>query len=238
MKKLFLALASVALGLVAISAQDSNNAPAKRDAAADAVVVKAQLPSYPLDTCAVSDEKLGSMGDPIDLVKDGRLVRLCCKGCTKAVEKDPKDAIAKIDRAVIAQQSKTYPLKKCAVSGEDLGSMGDIIDVVDGTRLVRLCCKGCKKGYAKDPAKFMAKIDAALIESQKKTYPVKKCLVSEEPLDAMGGPIDMLYGTQLVRLCCKGCKKGFEKNPKEFLAKIDAAKKGAAKKDAAPARKG
>ena len=69
----------------------------------------------------------------------------------------------------------------------------------------------------------------ALIEAQVKTYPLDKCVVSGEPLDAMGGPLDVLYGTQLVRLCCKGCKKAFHKDAAAMVAKINAA---AAKKPA------
>jgi hypothetical protein len=37
--------------------------------------------SYPLDTCAVAGKKLGSMGDPIVYVHEGRQVKFCCKGC-------------------------------------------------------------------------------------------------------------------------------------------------------------
>jgi len=187
------------------------------DAAAEAAAIKVQLPSYPLTTCVVSGEALGSMGDAIDMVVDDKLVRLCCKGCVKAVNKEPAKFTAKVDEAVIRAQAASYPLDKCVISGEALGSMGDPISVVYGTRLVQLCCKGCEKGFAKAPAKHMARIDAALIEAQKKDYPMKTCVVSGEPLEE---PIDVLYGTQLVRLCCKGCKKGFDKDPAGHVAKL------------------
>ena len=135
-----LSILSLTLLAAAPAAQDSRPAA---DAAADAAVVQAQLPSYPLKTCAVSGEALGSMGDPIDMVVDGKLVRLCCKGCTKAVAKEPAKFTAKVDEAVIRAQAPSYPLDKCVISGEPLGSMGDPISVVHGTRLVQLCCKGC-----------------------------------------------------------------------------------------------
>ena len=91
---------------------------------------------------------------------NGRLVRLCCKGCVRKVKADPAAAIAKVDRALIESQRKTYPLKTCVISDEALEE-GEIVDYLYGTHLVRFCCKGCKKDFLKDPAKYLAKIDAA-----------------------------------------------------------------------------
>ena len=48
----------------------------------------------------------------------------------------------------------------CPVSGEKLGSMGEPVDVLYGTRLVRLCCKSCGKEMRKDGAAVVAKVDA------------------------------------------------------------------------------
>ena len=46
------------------------------------------------------------MGDPIDTVVAGRLVRLCCKGCTRALRKDPAKVVAAVDRAWAAKAKK------------------------------------------------------------------------------------------------------------------------------------
>lgn len=127
----------------------------------DALMVADQVALYPLMTCPISGEKLGSMGAPIDLIHKNRLVRLCCKGCLKKFRKDSSAQIAKLNAAVMKQQAKDYPLTVCPVSGEKLGSMGDPIERVVGGRLVRLCCKGCLKKLAKDPLKFTAQVDAA-----------------------------------------------------------------------------
>jgi hypothetical protein len=35
----------------------------------------------------------------------------------------------------------------------------------------------------------------------------------------------MLYGTTLVRLCCKSCKKALDKDGPDVVAKIEAARK-------------
>ena len=193
----------------------------------EAAVLREQLPSYPLDTCVISGEELGSMGKPIDLIAEGRLLRLCCKGCVRKATADPTAAIAKVEAAVVRAQGPFYPLEVCVVSGEEVGSMGDPVDVVVGTRLIRVCCKGCAKKAKAKSAAHLARIDAALIEAQRKTYPLATCVVSDEELGSMGDPVEVLYGVRLVRLCCKGCEKAFAKDPEAFLAKVAAAKKKA-----------
>jgi hypothetical protein len=52
---------------------------------------------YPLDTCPVSGEKLGSMGDPVILKHEGREVRLCCPGCIDKFKQDPPKYLKKLD---------------------------------------------------------------------------------------------------------------------------------------------
>ena len=54
-----------------------------------------------------------------------------------------------------------YPLDVCVVTGEKLGSMGDPIVIQHEGREVRFCCKGCPDTFRKDPAKYLAKLDAA-----------------------------------------------------------------------------
>ncbi len=216
MKKLLLALSALCtLGLT--TAAIALPADQKVDAKT-AEVIASQLPSYPINTCLVSGEELGE--DAVNGVVEGRLFRACCPNCAGKIKKSPADYIAKIDAAVIKAQLPSYPLEGCAVSGKELGSMGDPINYVHGTRLVRFCCKGCVKGFQKNPAKALKKVDAALIAAQKKTYPTDRCLISDEPLG--DEPVDMLYGTRLVRVCCKGCIKGVKKNPASFFAKLDA----------------
>ncbi len=73
--------------------------PAGYIAKLDQAVHAEQSAEYPLETCAVSGEKLGSMGEPVNVVLANRLVRLCCKSCvTKAAESAPA-IIAKVDEA-------------------------------------------------------------------------------------------------------------------------------------------
>lgn len=229
--KIPISIALLAASALTVSAfaQDAKAPAQKAEATSasaptgDAAIVAAQLPSYPLTTCVVSGEALDAES-PTDIVHDGRLVRLCCGMCKKSFAKNPDEFIAEIDKAVVAAQKDTYPLEKCVVSDEKLGSMGDPIEYVSGTRLVRFCCKGCIKSFAKKPDEYLAKIDAALIEQQLASYPLEVCPFSKHPLEE-GKAVNTLYGTRLVRVCCNDCVAHVQTSPDKALAMLDAATK-------------
>jgi len=70
------------------------------------------------------------------------------------------------DAAWAAKERKTYPLDVCVASDEKLGSMGESPEYIyrvsgQPDRLVIFCCEGCEEDFMKDPAKHLAKIDAA-----------------------------------------------------------------------------
>ena len=67
------------------------------------------------------------------------------------------------------------------------------------------------------------------------TYPLDTCVVEDSKLDSMGKPFVFMYKGREVRFCCKGCKKGFLKNPEMYLKKIDDAAKAKAAPAPAPA---
>jgi len=79
-----------------------------------------------------------------------------------------------------------------------------------------------------------AKTDAEIIAAARKGYPLKTCLVSNEPLGSMGeaaGHIHRAPGQpdRVVFFCCEGCGEDFKASPAKFLAKVDAAAAQAAK---------
>lgn len=51
---------------------------------------------YTLDTCIVSDEKLGEMGEPFVTSYKGQQVKMCCKSCNKDFAKNPDKYLKKI----------------------------------------------------------------------------------------------------------------------------------------------
>jgi YHS domain-containing protein len=122
-------------------------------------VIAAQKAAYPLTTCVVTDAKLDDKA--IDYVYASRLVRLANRDAVATFEKDPKAAMAKLDAAYIKALGATYALKKCPVSGEELGGMGSPVDKLYGTTLVRFCCNSCVKTFEKEPEKYLKEMAAA-----------------------------------------------------------------------------
>ena len=128
--------------------------------AVDAALVAAQSPTYPLGTCPVTGEALGSMGEPVEALAGHRLVKLCCGGCRGKLDADPAAAVEKVDEAIVAAQAADYDAKSCPITGMKLGSMGEPVDAVIGGQLVRMCCSGCMGKLAKNPAKALEKVGA------------------------------------------------------------------------------
>lgn len=100
-------VAGLVLNAFAATAAGRLDEPTDKDAA---WLAKARA-DYPLKTCVISEEKLGSMGEPTDLIyrQDGspdRLVRFCCESCIKDFNKDPAAALKRIDAA--AKPAATY----------------------------------------------------------------------------------------------------------------------------------
>jgi hypothetical protein len=59
-----------------------------------------------------------------------------------------------------------------------------------------------------------------------KPYPLDVCVVSGEKFGGdMGEPYVFVYEGREVKLCCKSCKKDFDKDTAKFVAKIDEAAK-------------
>jgi len=173
---------------------------------------------YALNTCPVSGKELGSMGDSISIVVEGREVKVCCAGCKKPVEAMSAEFKQKLDDAMIAMQKAHYPLETCAVSGAELGSMGDPINMVVGNRHVKLCCAGCTKKAEADPAAIIAKLDDAVIAKQSESYKLTECVISGATLKA--DATNVVIANQLVKTCCGNCAKKVKANPSEALSKV------------------
>jgi len=69
----------VAAGLVSCADLSSNTAGVK---------------PYLRDTCAVTDNKLGTMGPVVAKVYGNRQVKFCCQPCVVKFEKDPQRYLA------------------------------------------------------------------------------------------------------------------------------------------------
>ena len=81
MKKIIPVIAAIAASALIISCSDSGSGSSG---------------SYPLKTCVVSGEPLGSMGEPYVINHNGTEVRLCCKSCLKDFKADPNRYLSMI----------------------------------------------------------------------------------------------------------------------------------------------
>jgi len=199
---------------------DEQRAPAKAD--------KHIGDPYPLATCPITGKKLGSMGDPVVKIYDGREIRFCCPACPPKFEKDLAANLAKVDEKIIKDQGPLYPLTASVVTGKDLpAAPAKPYEFVYGNRLVRLGAESEKAEFLKDPTNYMADLDRAVIAKQSKDYPTKTCFVSgQETGGEMDKPVEVVLAGRLIRLCCKDCKKDLEQDPAKFISKIDEARSG------------
>jgi len=53
--------------------------------------------NYPIKTCIVSGEALGSMGEPFKYVHEGTTVKFCCEGCLDEFKENPTKFLAKLN---------------------------------------------------------------------------------------------------------------------------------------------
>lgn len=56
-----------------------------------------ELKPYPIDTCLVSDEPLGSRNDDRVLFHEGREIKVCCAACQTAFKLSPEKYLAKLE---------------------------------------------------------------------------------------------------------------------------------------------
>lgn len=124
---------------------------------------------YPLTVCVVSDQELGSMGEPVERTIDERQVLFCCAGCVRAFERDREKHHEKMDKMIVEAKKKDYPLDVCVVAGAPLGSMGEPAAYVyrKENELVMFCCIGCRGAFDAEPEKHLEKIREARREKER-----------------------------------------------------------------------
>lgn len=68
-----------------------------------------------------------------------------------------KDEIEAINKLPEGERAAALAQAVCPVSGDNLGAMDVPVKVEFEGKSIYLCCKGCKKDFDKEPAKFIAK---------------------------------------------------------------------------------
>ena len=74
--------------------------------------------------------------------------------------KNPGKYFKYIEKELIKQQIKNYPLTTCAVANSPLDGMGGPDWMIVGSRVVGLCCAGCRPKVKREPIEYLNKIDA------------------------------------------------------------------------------
>jgi len=153
----------------------------------------------------------------------------CSKPTAAALARTALTIVALVLSAVVSSAAPkptgdAYPLDRCIVSGEKLGSRGEPVKYDFKGREIKFCCPKCVPEFEKNPAGYIAKLDSAIVEQQMPYYPLSTCVVSNEKLGGeMGKPVNKVYNNRLVRFCCNMCPKDFEKDPQKYLSKLDSA---------------
>lgn len=248
----------------------SGRRPAKFVESVRAPITEAQMVALAIEeqaVCPVSGQPLGGMGKPVPVTIGSETLYVCCAGCIDAVKAEPAKYLAMVkgqggtvpfgneevrpgvykitaaDKPFIAAQ------KNCPVMDEPLGGMGEPLKVHAAGKAIYICCAGCAKKIAAEPAKYLqvlaqqgvtaptlqssepaavpatgeqvrpgvfkvSSADQAFVAAQ------KLCPVMDEPLDGMGGPYRVVVEGQAVYICCPGCAKKLQSNPKAYLQKL------------------
>ena len=81
-------------------------------------------------------------------------------------------------------------------------------------------------GQAPADQKTPSPAESELIAKARANYPLKSCLVSDEPLGSMGEAVAHVHRAEgkpdrVVFVCCEGCIDDFKQNPAKFLKKVD-----------------
>ena len=110
-----------------------------------------------------------------------------------------------------------YPLDTCIVSGRPLGA--EPVNMVYGNRLVRMCCTRCAAAFKKAPAGHLKALDAAML-ARSPVKPADTCIVSGRPVGASDKAV--VIGNRVIRTCCGNCLAKVVKDPRAWVAKVDA----------------
>lgn len=220
-----------------LSAPVAQDPAAKQEAPAAEAKATWKGEPYMLATCAASWRPLDVKGTRTTKVVENQELKFCCGGCADVVAKEPAKWVPKVDTAHADQQRPIYPLTTCVVAGESLideNGSDTATEIVVQNRLFRVCCGDCAKAVKADPAKYAAKLDAAALAAQAKTYPLTQC-VNNPKAAVTADSTQFVVAGRLIRTCCGKCKAKVLENPYDYVMAVDAARAAAAKGGAAPA---
>ena len=107
----FLSVIILSVAVLAAAPALLHAANEKKAPQTESEIISRARASYPLKTCLVSDEGLGSMGEAVAYVhkqpgKADRVVFFCCEGCIDDFKADPAKYLKKVDDAAKKGRTK------------------------------------------------------------------------------------------------------------------------------------
>ncbi len=189
--------------------------------------------AWTLSTCPVCLKPLGAtpviqrINDAKDLAVNGREIRFESAQCAATFETDRSKYLKAANEQMVKEQLPLYPAITCVVmpdeslSNPTSSTAGTDENMIVGNRLVRLCCGQCARRVRRDPAKWLAQVDKAIVADQGPKYPLKVCVISGAILPAE--PVRVFIGSRLVQVATPAEALKAQQNPIETLAKLDSA---------------
>ncbi|HZZ81395.1 MAG TPA: efflux RND transporter periplasmic adaptor subunit [Gemmataceae bacterium] len=156
----------------------------------------------------LTDNRLGSMGEPVKIVIDGQTVFLCCAGCKGGAMSDRQGTLAKV-----VELRDAAPAKAHDPDAKDTDKPTEVTPPADGAGEMTDVANA-EQEIVGALAKLSAD-DRTLAESQR-FCPVLK----DSRLGSMGTPIKVMVDGQPVLVCCEGCTKRALAKPAKTLATV------------------
>ncbi len=172
----------------------------------------AQEQVKPQTTCPV-------MGGPINKKHfadhNGTRVYFCCPACSKAFAKDPERYIKKLEDEGVTLEKAPVPQTTCPVMGGPINKK-HFADH-DGKR-VYFCCPACSKEFAKDPAKYIKKLEDEGISLESTPVPQTMCPVMNRKINKS---LFADHDGKRVYFCCKACVSAFKRDPDKYVKELE-----------------
>jgi len=153
------------------------------------------------------------MGEPVDfsvrIVTDDGPVYFCCPMCIEDYQKEP----AKFSKELEAQREMLAKREgvqiSCPLSGKPIDKK---VSFEKDSKTVYFCCDKCRTRYAKDPAKYAAKLAAAY-------WYQTRCPVSGKKIN--GEFFTDLPTGQRLYFCCAKCPQKFLDDPERYAPGLE-----------------
>jgi Cu(I)/Ag(I) efflux system membrane fusion protein len=146
----------------------------------------------------LSDNWLGSMGEPVKVMVDGEPVFLCCEGCKKQALNKQEATLAKVN--ALKRRAST---RDVAMSDDTPPSLT------------------ARATTSQEEAEIQAELAKLSAPDRLLAAAQRFCPISEgSRLGSMGKPVKLTIDGQAVFVCCEGCEEDARKESKQTLSRV------------------